>query len=70
MVYKASDTVDWGYPNRRMKYINRTKIKNKANNKFCKALVAMNIASSPTDEISDDITALDASEFIDACFEN
>ena len=65
MVYKASDTVDWGHPNRRMTYV-----RNKANNNFCKALVAMNMTSSPTEEISDEITALDASEFIDACFDN
>ena len=53
-----------------MTYIDRKYIKNKANNEFCKALVAMNIASSPTDEISDDITALDASEFIEAQYDN
>ena len=30
----------------------------------------MNMTSSPTEEILDDITALDASEFIDARFDN
>ena len=65
MVYNASDTADWGHLNRRMTYIT-----NKANNNFCKSLVAMNMASSPTKEISDEITALDAAEFIDACFDN
>ena len=65
MVYKASDTVDWGHPNRRM-----TVVRNKANNNFCKVLVAMNMTNSPTKEISDEITALDASEFNDACFDN
>ena len=70
MVYKASNTVDRGHPNYQMTYIDRKYIKNKANNEFCKALVAMNIASSPTDEISDDITALDASEFIEAQYDN
>ena len=30
----------------------------------------MNMTSSPTEEISDEITALDASEFIDATFDN
>ena len=70
MVYKASDTVNWGHPNRRMTYIKRDYIKNKANDNFCKALVAMNMESSPTEEILDDITALDASEFIDARFDN
>ena len=54
MVYKASDTVDWRHPNRRMAYV-----RNKANNNFCKSLVAMNMTSNPTEEISDEITALD-----------
>ena len=65
MVYKASDTVDWEHPYRRMTYV-----RNKAKNNFCKALVAMNMTSSPTEEISNEITALDASEFIDARFNN
>ena len=65
MVYKASDTVDWGHPNRRMTYV-----RNKANNNFCKALLAMNMTSSLTEEISNEITSLDASEFIDTCFNN
>ena len=65
MVYKARDTVDWGYPNRKMTYV-----KDKANANFCKSLVAMNMTSSPTDGISDEITALDASEFFDAHFDN
>ena len=33
-------------------------------------MVAMNMTSSPTEEILDDITALNASEFIDPCFDN
>ena len=37
---------------------------------FCKNLVEMNMNSSPTEEISDKITALDAAEFIDAQFSN
>ena len=37
---------------------------------FCKNLVEMNMNSSPTEEISDKITALDAAEFIDARFDN
>ena len=37
---------------------------------FCKNLVEMNMNSSPTEEISDEITALDAAEFIDAQFDN
>ena len=53
-----------------MTYIDRKYIKHKANNESCKVLVAMNIASSPTDETSDDITALDASEFIEAQYNN
>ena len=64
-VYKASDTFNWGYPNRRMTYV-----RNKANNNFCKALLAMNMTSSLTEEIFDEITAPDASEFIDAWFNN
>ena len=53
-----------------MTYVKRKCIKNKASDNFCKALVAINIASSPTDEISNDNTALDASEFIDARLDN
>ena len=65
MVHKISDTVDWEPPSKRLTYIN-----NQANNNFCKSLVAMNMTSSPTEEISDEITALDASEFIDTYFDN
>ena len=47
-----------------------TYVRNKANNNFCKSLVAMNMTSSPTEEISDEITALDIVELIDARFNN
>ena len=53
-----------------MTYIKRKCIRNKANDNFCKVLVAMNMTSSPTEEILDVIKALDASEFIDARFDN
>ena len=65
MVSKVSDTVDCGHPNRRLTYV-----RNRANANFCKNLVEMNMTSSPTEEISDEITALDASESIDATFDN
>ena len=65
MVRKVSDTIDWGHPNRRLTYVN-----NRANANFCKSLVEMNMTSSPTEEVSDEITALDASEFINARFDN
>ena len=65
MVRKVSDEVNWGHPHRRMTYV-----KNKANANFCKNLVEMNMNSSPTEELSDEITALHASEFIDARFDN
>ena len=47
-----------------------TNVEDKANANFYKSLVAMNMTSSPTEEISDKITALDASKFIGACFDN
>ena len=59
MVHTASEEINWGTPNSRLVYN-----KNKANNKLYKAMVAMNFSSSPTDEISDDITDVDAAEFI------
>ena len=65
MVRKVSDTIDWGHPNKRLTYVN-----NRANANFCKNLVEMNMTSSPTEEVSDEITALDASEFINARFDN
>ena len=70
MVYKACDIVDWGLPNRRLTYIKRNYIRNEANDNFCKALVAINMTSSPTEGMSNDITALDVSEFINARFDN
>ena len=65
MVRKVSDKVNWGHPHQRMTYV-----KNRANANFCKNLVKMNMRSSDNEEISDEITALDASEFIDATFDN
>ena len=65
MVRKVSDEVNWGHPHRRMTYV-----KNRANANFCKNLVQMNMSSSDNEEISDEITALDASEFIAATFDN
>ena len=65
MTVKASNTVNWGHPNRKLTYV-----RNKANDNFYKSLVTMNMTSSPAEKKSEEITALDAAEFIDARFDN
>ena len=59
MVHKASNEINLGHPNRHLVYT-----KNKVNYELCKAMVSMNLCSSPTDGMSDVITDKDAVEFI------
>ena len=65
MVHKMSNTANWEPPSKRLIYINDNEMKH-----FCKSLVEMNMNSSPNEEISNAITALDAAEFIDARFDH